>query len=89
MSGEFLQLPFPAPDDLRLHGLYPTMEHESVTYELLFYVTDDRGIEHYAQMPAVKLIRNGGGIEGLRNSVRLVPGTRNSQKGHNKAMVAK
>ena len=88
LSGEFLQLPFPAPDDIKLHGMYPTMECDSATYELLFYVTDDRGTEHYAQMPVVRLVRNGGGVESLRNSVRLVPGTKNSQEARDAAKMA-
>jgi hypothetical protein len=88
MSSEFLRLPFPAPDDIRLHGLYPTMESDWVTYDLLFYVTDDRGIEHYAQMPAIKLVPNGGGVEGLRSSVRLVPGTKSSEENRHAAKAA-
>lgn len=88
MSGEFLRLPFPAPDDIRLHGLYPTMESDWVTYDLLFYVTDDRGIEHYAQMPAIKLAPDGGGLEGLGSSVRLVPGTKNSEENRHAAKAA-
>ncbi len=80
MSAEFLRLLFPSLDDIRLHGMYPTMEHDSMTYELLFYVTDDRGVEHYAQMPVARLVKNGGGVEVLRNSVRLVPGAKNSQQ---------
>lgn len=85
MSGEFVRLPFLAPDDIRLHGLYPTMEMEPITYDLLFYVTDDRGVEHYSEMPAVRVAANGGGVEALRGSVRLVPGAKNSQSASNGA----
>lgn len=88
MSAEFLRLPFPSPEDIRLHGMYPTMEPESVTYELLFYVTDDRGIEHYAQMPAVRLAKNGESVEVVKNSVRLVPSTKNSEEGRNAGQAA-
>lgn len=79
LSSEFQQLSFPAPDDIKLHGMYPKMERDPSTYELLFFVTDDRGTEHYAKMPVVRLAPNGGGLESLRNTVRLVPGIKNSQ----------
>lgn len=79
MSGEFLRLPFVAPDNIKLHGLYPSLEPEPIIYDLLFYVTDDRGIEHYAEMPAVRVAANGGGVEVLRSSVRLVPGIKTSE----------
>lgn len=85
LSGEFLQLSFHAPNEIKFHGLYPTMECDTATYELLFYVTDDRGTEHYAQMPVVRLVRNGGGVESLRNSVRLVPGANNSRESRDAA----
>ena len=88
MSAEFLCLSFPSPEGIKLHGMYPTMEPASVTYELLFYVTDDRGIEHYAQMPAVTLTKSSRDIEVMKNSVRLVPGKNNSEKNRHAVQAA-
>jgi hypothetical protein len=88
MSGEFLRLPFPSPENIRLHGLYPSMQPAAMTYDLLFYVTDDRGVEHYSSVPAVKLAENGGGVEGLRNSVRIVPGTKSSEDSRHAGQAA-
>ena len=73
MSSEFLYLSFPAPD-----YIIPPDKYPCATYDLLFYVTDDLGVEHYAQMPVISAGSHGRGIKALPNSVQLVPGTKSS-----------